>query len=120
MRRHLTGVKAAQAVGMVQSGVVQRTVAAHFNVSQSAISRLWNRFHQTGFVAKKPRSCRPRSTTARQGRYLANMSKRQRFQCAVTLNRGFETVTGVCVTAQTVRTRLHGANIRAVRPAVRP
>ena len=29
MRRHLTGVQAAQAVGMVQSGVVQRTVAAH-------------------------------------------------------------------------------------------
>ena len=63
MRRHLTGVEAAQAVGMVQSGVVQRTVAAHFNVSQSVISRLWNRFHQTGVVAERPRSDRPRSTT---------------------------------------------------------
>ena len=120
MRRHLTGVEAAQAVGMVQSGVVQRTVAAHFNVSQSVISRLWNSFHQTGVVAERPRSGRPRSTTARQDRYLANMSKRQRFQSAVKLNRDFETATGVRVTAQTVRNRLHGANIRAFRPAVRP
>ena len=55
---HLTGVEAAQAVGMVHSGVVQRTVAAHFNVSQSAISRLWNCFHQTGVVAELPRSGR--------------------------------------------------------------
>ena len=90
MRRHLTGVEAAQAVGMVQSGVVQRTAAAHFNVSQSVISRLWNRFHQTGVVAERPRSDLLRSTTARQDRYLANMSKRQRFQSAVKLNRDFE------------------------------
>ena len=40
MRRHLTGVEAAQAVGMVQSDVVQRTLAAHFNVSHSVIFRL--------------------------------------------------------------------------------
>ena len=48
------------------------------------------------------------------------MSKRQRFQSAVKLNRDFETATGVRVTARTVRNRLHGANIRAFRPAVRP
>ena len=98
-RRHLTGVEAAHAVGMVQSGVVQRTVAAHFNVSQSVISQLWNRVHQTGDVAARPRSGRPRSTIARQDRYLANMSKRERFQSAVKLNRDFETATGVSVTA---------------------
>ena len=33
MRRHLTGVEAAQTVGMVQSGVVQKIIAAHFNLS---------------------------------------------------------------------------------------
>ena len=119
MRRHLTGVEAAQAVGMVQTGVAQRT-AAHFNVVQSVISRLWNRFLQTSVVAKRPRSGRPRSTTARQDSYLANMSKSQRFQSAVKLKRDFETATGVGVTAQTDRNRLHGANIRAFRQAVHP
>jgi hypothetical protein len=38
MRRHLTGNEAAQAVGMLQAGKVQRAIAGHFNVSQSVIS----------------------------------------------------------------------------------
>jgi hypothetical protein len=46
MRRHLTGNEAAQAVGMLQADQVQRAVAGHFNVSQSVISRLWNRLTQ--------------------------------------------------------------------------
>jgi transposase len=48
MRRHLTGNEAAQAVGMLQADQVQRAVAGHFNVSQSVISSLWNRFQHTG------------------------------------------------------------------------
>jgi hypothetical protein len=39
MRRHITGNEASQAVGMLQARQVQRTVAGHFNVSQSVISR---------------------------------------------------------------------------------
>jgi hypothetical protein len=35
MRRHLTGNEAAQAVGMLQAGQVQRAVTGHFNVSQN-------------------------------------------------------------------------------------
>ena len=52
MRRHLTGNEAAQAVGMLQAGKVQRAIAGHFNVSQSVISRLWNRFQYNGNVAE--------------------------------------------------------------------
>jgi hypothetical protein len=52
MRCHLTGNEASQAVGMLQAGQVQRAVAGHFNVSQSVISRLWNRFQHTGNVAE--------------------------------------------------------------------
>jgi transposase len=120
MRRHLTSNEAAQAVGMILAGQVQRAVAGHFNVSQSVISRLWNRFQHTGNVAERPRSGRPRKTTVRQDRYLSNMAKRQRFQSAVRLNSDFRTATGVRVSSQTVRNRLHTANMRAYRPAVRP
>jgi len=120
MRRHLTAVEAGQAVGMLQAGQVQRTVAGHFNVSQSVISRLWNRFQQTGNVSERARSGRPRSTTVRQDRYMSNMARRQRFQSAVRLNTDFHAATGVQITPQTVRNRLHAANLRAYRPAVRP
>lgn len=120
MRHHLSGQEAAQAVGMLQAGQVQRAVAGHFNVSQSVISRLWNRFLATGNVAERPRSGRPRSTSARQDRYLATMARRQRFESAVSLNNDFRLATGVQVTPQTVRNRLHSANLHAYRPVVRP
>jgi hypothetical protein len=50
MRRHLTVNEASQAVGMLQAGQVQRAVAGHFNVSQSVISRLWNRLRSCQFT----------------------------------------------------------------------
>ena len=74
MRRHLTGNEAAQAVGMLQARQVERAVAGHFNVSQSVISRLWNRFHHTGNVAEtKVRSSEendgaPRSLSLQYGK----------------------------------------------------
>jgi hypothetical protein len=85
----------------------------HFNVSQSVISRLWNRFQHTGNVAERPRSGHPRKMTVCQDRYLSNMAKQQRFQSAVRLNSDFRTATGVRVSSQTVRNRLHTANLRA-------
>ena len=109
-----------KAVGMLQAGKVQRAIAGHFNVSQSVISSLWNRFQHTGNVAERPRSGRPRKTTMRQDRYRSNMAKPQRFQSAVRLNYVFRTATRVRVSSQTVRNRLHTANLPAYRPAVRP
>ena len=113
MMRRLTGNEAAQAVGMFQAGQVQRAVAGQFNVSQGVISRFWNGFQHTGNIAERPRSGRQRKTTMRQDRYLSNMAKRQRFQSAVILNSDFRTATGVRVSSQTVRNRLHTANMRA-------
>jgi transposase len=116
MRRHLTGNEAAQAVGMIQAGQVQRAVAGQFNISQSVISRLWNGFQHTGNVAERPRSGRPRKTTMRQDRYLSNMAKRQRFQCAVRLNSDFRTATGVCVSSQTVHLLFYVGKIKHRSP----
>ena len=85
---------------MLQAGQVQRAVAGHINVSQSVISRLWNRFQHTGNVAERPRSGHPRKMTVCQDRYLSNMAKQQRFQSAVRLNSDFRTATGVRVSSQ--------------------
>ena len=70
MRRHLTAAEAAHAIGMLQAGQTQRHMAGQFNVSQSVISRTWNRYNQTGTVHESQRSDRPRCTTARQDLYL--------------------------------------------------
>ena len=60
---------------LLQLGKLKRTVAAHFNVSQSVILRLRDWFQHAGFVAKRLRSGRLRSTTARQNHYLVNIAK---------------------------------------------
>jgi hypothetical protein len=105
---------------LLQFGKLKRTVAAHFNVSQGVILRLWNWFQHTGFVPKRPCFDRPRSTIARQDHYLFNiMAKWQRFQSAVRLNTDFQTATRVRATPQTIRKRHNAANLRAFRPAVR-
>ena len=51
------------AIGRLQAGQRQADVAHALNMSQSTISRLWNRFRQSGSTADAPRSGRPRVTT---------------------------------------------------------
>ena len=94
MRRHLTAEEAARAVGMLEAGHWQRQVAGQFNVTQSVISRLRNRYNQTGTVQERQRSGRPRCTTAREARYLGLIARRQKFQSAVRLNADFRQAAG--------------------------
>ena len=56
------------AIGRLQAGQRQSDVA--LNVSQSTISRLWNRFQQSGSTADAPRSGRPRVTTPAHDRFI--------------------------------------------------
>ena len=59
-----------RAIGMLTAGMSARDVAQHFQRHESTISRLLNRFQQTGNVADRPRSGRPRKTTPREDRFL--------------------------------------------------
>ena len=68
-----------RAIGWLQDGQTQRTVAQRLNVSQSIIGRLWQRFRTTNAVQNRPRSGRPQSTTAREDRFLMITALRQRF-----------------------------------------
>ena len=63
---------------------------------------------------------RPRVTTDSQDRRLSFMARRRRFDSAVTLNRDFEQTHGYRISIQTVRNRLHDADLWARRPDVRP
>ena len=59
-----------RAIGMLTAGMSARDAARHFQRYKSTISRLLNRFEQTGNVADRPRSGRPRKTTLREDRFL--------------------------------------------------
>lgn len=119
-RRHLTSNERQRALGYLLAGQRQRHVAAQFNVSQSVIGRLWLLYQQTGDVNRRPGQGRKRATTAAQDRYLTLSARRRRFEPAKVFRNDLERQQGVRVSVQTVRNRLHAANLRARRPAVRP
>ena len=99
-----------RAIGMLTDGMSARDVARHFQRHESTLSRLLNRFRQTGNVADRPRSGRPRKTTPREDRFLTTSSRRNRFLSSQKL--GLRNATG------TVRNRLLAARLKACRPYV--
>ena len=119
-RRHLTQNERQRALGYLLAGQTQRQVATEFNVNQSVIGKLWQLYLDTGDVQLRPGQGHLRVTTDAQDRRLSLMAQRQRFDSAVTLGRDFEQTYGYRISAQTVRNRLHAANLRARRPVVRP
>ena len=57
-----------------------------FNVSQRQVQRIRKRYEETGDVFDKPRSGRPRQTTAREDHLLARKSKASPFFTAAELH----------------------------------
>ena len=98
-----------QALILLASGTSVNNVALQFNCHRNTISRLQTRFQQTGDISDRPRSGRPRVTTARQDRYITLTHLRQRFKTASS------TVIQYGVHKQTILNRLR-ANRRPIRP----
>ena len=124
LRRHLSQDEMNRGIGMLHPGLPQRHVANVLGVSQSVVSRMWNRFITTGNVRHLHAGGgggggRERSTNEVQDRFLVVQARRHRFDNATTLLRDFQNATGVRISTQTIRNRLHDAGLRSRRPAIR-
>ena len=118
-RRHgMTLEQSERAIGMLTAGMSAREVARHFQSHESTKSRLLNRFQQTGNVADRPKSGRPRKTTPREDRFLTTLSRCNRFLCSRKLGRLLRNATGKRLCDWTVRSRLHAARMKTCRPYV--
>ena len=106
-KNHLSPEKMNRGIRMLESGVLQRRVARILNVSQSVISRMWNRHLTHRDPSHKYGGERDRTITLRQGHFLLIQSGRQRFHNATSLNNEFRNETGVSSSTQTMRTRSH-------------
>ena len=71
-----------QAIGMLSIGTSKRNVARLMNCNRSTIIDLWNRYQQQGHARDRPRTGRPRVTTANQDRYMRLSHARDRFLSA--------------------------------------
>ena len=98
---------------MLTAGMSARDVARHFQRYESTISRLLNRFQQTGTVADRPRSGRPRKTTPREDRFLKTSSRRNRFISSRKLGNLLRNATDTRLCDRRVRNRLHAARLKA-------
>ncbi|GFU97345.1 HTH_Tnp_Tc3_2 domain-containing protein [Trichonephila clavipes] len=73
-RSHLTNSEAWRVVGRLEGGQTQAETVQALGVSQSVISRVWNRFLETG----RPGQGRRRATTPNEDRYLVLTARRHR------------------------------------------
>lgn len=100
----------------MQQGMRQVAIAELLHVGQTDVSRIWHRFLETGSLADRPGKGRRRKTTAAQDRYLNISAHRNPIDNATRLKQGLQAATGVRVSTQTVRNRLHEVGLRARRP----
>ena len=119
LRRHLSQDEMNRGIGMPHSGLSQRHVANFLGVFQSVVSRMWNRFIKTRNVRHLHAGGREHSTTEVQDQFLVVQARRHRFDNATTLRRDFQKATGVRMSTQTIRNRLHDAGLRSRQPAIR-
>ena len=117
-RIHLPPEELNRAIGLLQSGLRQRHVANLLGTSQSVISRAWTRYRRLGQVDRRHGGGRQRLTTPQQDRYLTLQARQNQFAPANVLQNAFQNATGVRVSTQTVRRRLHEAQLRARRTSV--
>lgn len=119
-RRHLDTENAIRAVNMLEQGESQRAVANRIGVSRRAIRNVWERFQETGSVARRPGSGRIRATTRQEDRYIRITARRERTVTARALQTQLRQSTGTQVSDQTIRNRLHEdgqrSRVRAIRP----
>lgn len=113
----LTDAERNNAIGRLEVGVTQQAVARHFGVSRQTIAALWTRYHNTQSVNDRPRSGRPRVTTAAQDRYIRVRHLRDRTTTATST--AAQIPGHGRISDQTVRNRLREAGLFARRPVRR-
>ena len=88
-------------------------MAANFGVSQSVVSRLYQRYQQTREVAERRGRGRTWATSRAADRHVVMESLRSRTLSAPKLRQDLRNTRGVNVSVQTIRTRLNERGLSA-------
>ena len=115
-----TAEEAAQVVALLEAGYNQRQVARELNMSQSAVSRVYRRYQETGAFTRRQQTNRRRCTSERDDRFIVSTSLRNRHLTGVDVQQELRRVREVTVSQWTVRRRLKKANLTPKRPTRGP
>ncbi|GFX34035.1 HTH_Tnp_Tc3_2 domain-containing protein [Trichonephila clavipes] len=94
---HSTDSEAWRVVGRLEGSQTQAEVAQAIGVSQSVISRTWNRFLETGSAGQGPGLGRRWATTPSEDSYLVLTAWRHRNMNATLLQQHLRSATGTTV-----------------------
>ncbi|GFU33785.1 transposable element Tcb2 transposase [Trichonephila clavipes] len=75
-RNHLDDFTRGRIIGKLEERRTVTSVAAEFGIIKSVVSRAWKAFRTTGTAVRKVGGGRPRTTTARDDRYILLQTKR--------------------------------------------
>ncbi|GFT33905.1 transposable element Tcb1 transposase [Trichonephila clavipes] len=117
-RKHFDDFLHGRISGRLECGRTQLEISEELGITQSVISRLWQRFQDDGNVSRCYSTGRPRVTKPNEDRYiyLAVTAKRNRRSTASDLSRQLSSATGTTVSRQTVYRRLGHIGLYACRP----
>ena len=105
-----------QIVPLLSAGHTQQGVADQLNVTQTGVSKVWRKYRETENVNDRPRSGRPHMTTPMQDRYLQLSARRHPTSTARHIGYDFIQATGMRISDQTVRRRLHQSSLHSRGP----
>ncbi|GFV64966.1 transposable element Tcb1 transposase [Trichonephila clavipes] len=115
-RKHLDDFLSGRIIGRLESGRTQLEVSEELGISQSVISRLWQRFQDDVNVSRCYSLGRLPVTTPNEDWYLAVTAKRNGRSTASDLSRQLSSATGTTVSTQTVYRRLGHIGLYTRRP----
>jgi transposase len=104
--RNLSPEECTVAVALSEKGRTQQSIAERFSVMQSTISRVINRYLETGINKRRTGKGRKRMTTANQDRFLRLQTLRQRFVTSTSLQEAFSLRYNALISQDTIRRRL--------------
>ena len=114
----LTDVQRGRAIALLMQDRRQQQVANHFGFNVSTIERLVRRLRETGHLADRPRSGRPRVTSRRQDRTIRPAHLRNRHLTATETALNTVGTHNRQISPKTVGSRLREIGLRARRPYV--
>lgn len=116
----LTPRKKAVIIALNNEGLSSRVISDRIGFNHSTVSRLLQKFRQTGSVERTMGRGRKKASTVADDRFLVRLSLKNRRASSTVLKREWEESSGVNVTSRTVRNRLLAAGLAAHRPRKKP
>nr|CAH7718211.1 unnamed protein product [Callosobruchus chinensis] len=116
-RNELSASDRTRIIALWQEGLSRHQIAYYrLNIVRSTVSRTIRRYEETGEVNSRPRTGQPTVSTRREGRYIAQLARRERSVAVPVLRSQFQRTLNRVISTATIRRRVLASGLRCRRP----